>query len=303
MAANDDYRTWLRALHAEHRFGDRDRLGTANHIDAEARRRGLAAVVDSTPISLARPLSPGPSARGDELPGFKVDVFYTEGPANYAQPPIGMGSDHVEYDCHGSSNTHIDSINHLALDRTWYCGWAVDDPDGPSIARLADHGLVTRGVVIDVPAVRGTDWADPAQPVSGDDIDAALARGGLTFEPGDALLLYMGRDRWEAAGKDYTGTRSAWPVPGPGWSAARWIADHGVSMLAWDFLDTNHPDEPQAPVHLLIWGIGLILIDNCELSAAAAAARASGRIAGQLVVAPVAIPGGTGAIVRPLWLT
>jgi kynurenine formamidase len=195
------------------------------------------------------------------------------------------------------------SINHLSLDRTWYCGWEVDDADGPSIGHLADHGLVTRGVVVDVPAARGTEWADPAHPVTGNDIDAALGRTGVEFEPGDALLLYMGRDRWEAAGKRYEGTRSPWPVPGPGWSAARWMADHGVSILAWDFLDTNHPDEPQAPVHLLIWGIGLILIDNCELSAAATAARASGRITGQLVVAPVAVPGGTGCIVRPLLIT
>src|SRR5438046_6875145 len=105
--ATDDYGTWVRGLHAERRFGERDRLGTVNYIDAAARRRAVEAVVDGTPISLARPLVPGPSARDDGLPGFKVDVFYTETPTGYA--PIGMGSDHVEYDCHGHYNTHLDS--------------------------------------------------------------------------------------------------------------------------------------------------------------------------------------------------
>src|SRR4051812_18935658 len=227
-----DYDSWLNGLHANRRFGDRDRIGTANLIDAAARHRATAAVIDGAPTSLARPLRPQTSARNDGLPGFKVDVFYTDG-------PIGMGSDHVEYDCHGHYNTHLDSINHIGLGGTWYCDWAVDDANGPTLVDLADHGLVTRGVLIDVPAVRGTDWADPARPVNGDDIDGALEHAGVTFEPGDALLLYMGRDRWETSGNDYVGTRSAWPVPGPGWSAARWIADHGVSMLAWDFLDTN----------------------------------------------------------------
>src|SRR5947208_11267130 len=81
--ANDDYRKWLQDLHAERRFGERDRLGTVNYIDAAARSRAVEAVADGTPVSLARPLAPGPSARDDGLPGFKVDVFYTETPAGY----------------------------------------------------------------------------------------------------------------------------------------------------------------------------------------------------------------------------
>src|SRR5439155_12434047 len=56
----DDYRAWLQGLHADYRFGEHDRLGTANYIDFAARRRAVEAVVDGTPISLARPLVPGP---------------------------------------------------------------------------------------------------------------------------------------------------------------------------------------------------------------------------------------------------
>src|SRR3954470_7394958 len=131
-----DYATWINELHHSRRFGDRDRIGTANLIDTAARRRATDAIVDGTLTSLARPLRPQTSPRHDGLPGFKVDVFYTDG-------EIGMGSDHVEYDCHGNTNTHLDALNHLAVDGTWYCGWGVDDPDGPSVTDLADHGLVT----------------------------------------------------------------------------------------------------------------------------------------------------------------
>lgn len=292
---NEDYRRWLLELGARRPFGPRDRIGTANHIDAAARARAAAATQRGRCAALARPLVPQPSPRNDGKPGFSVEVFYTDG-------PIGMGSDHVEYDCHGVTNTHIDAINHIALERTWYCGWDVDDPDGPSVAHLAAHGLFTRGVVVDVPRLRGTDWADPAEPVGAADFDRALAEGGVTFEPGDALLVYMGRDRFEAAGHDYSGTRAGGPVPGIGRDGAEWIVEHGVSLVCWDFLDSNHPAHPAAAVHLLIWAIGLILVDNCDLGAVAALTRDTGSIVGALDVAPLAVPGGTGCLVHPVFV-
>jgi kynurenine formamidase len=214
-----------------------------------------------------------------------------------------MGGDRVVIECHGRDNTHLDALNHIGVDGTWYGEWSVDDRDAPSVLDLAHHGLVTRGVVVDVPAVRGAEWADARQPVTADDIERALSSSGTAFERGDALLLYMGRDRFEAAGNVLTGQRDPTVVPGVGRSAAEWIADNGVSILCWDFLDSNHPDEPFVCVHLLLWAIGLVLVDNCELSAAASWSRDAGRSTGALVVSPLAIPGGTGSLVHPLLLT
>jgi kynurenine formamidase len=194
-------------------------------------------------------------------------------------------------------------LNHLSLDRTWHGGCPVDALDPPSVVDLAAHGLVTRGVVVDIPTVRGTDWVDPQQPVTGEDIDRALAASGTSFTSGDSLLLYMGRDRFEAAGNLLTGLRDAAIVPGVGRSAAEWIVDNRVSILCWDFLDSNHPDQPFAAVHLLLWAIGLVLVDNCDLSAAAAWSRREQRATGALVVAPLAIPGATGSLVHPFLLT
>ena len=140
---------------------------------------------------------------------------------------------------------------------------------------------------------------EPAKPLSGEDIDAALDLAGVTFEPGDALLLAMGRDRYEAAGHDYSGLRGGGMVPGAGTGVGRWLVEHDASMLCWDFLDSNHPDEPLAVVHLLIWAIGLLLVDNCDLSRAVAHARSTGVYTAGLVVAPIAVPGGTGCLVDP----
>lgn len=285
-----DYLAWLRELAAERRFGERDRLGTVNLIDDTARARARQSITTGTPVSLARPLRPSPSQRGDGRPGFSLEVFTTDG-------PVAMGSDHVELDCHGKDNTHVDGLNHIGIDGTWYGGYAYDDPTAPSIAELAATGIVTRGVHVDVPAARGTDWVDPDEPVTGEDIDRALAAAGVAFEPGDALLLDMGRDRYEAAGHEWVADHN----PGIGADGARWIADHGVSLVCWDFLDAFHPNQPLAPVHMLNWAIGLVLVDNCDHSRLRAA-LGPGRATGALVLAPLPIEGATGCNVNPLVL-
>jgi len=283
----DDYQHWLDGLVRDPRFGARDKLGTANFLDDAARRRGAASVVTGAAVSLARPLQEAVT------PGFAVDVHYTDG-------PIGAGTDHVEYDCHGRDLTHLDALNHIAIDRTWYGGTPVDDPESPSVAALAAHGLVTRGVLVDVPARRGTDWVNPDEPVAATDIDGALADAGVAFEPGDALLVYMGRDRFEAAGGVFGDLRGGEVYPGIGRTAAEWIVRHDAALLGWDFLDSNHPSEPFTCVHRLNWAIGLVLVDNCDLAPAAAALRAAGRVTGCLTVAPIAVPGGTGSVVNPV---
>ncbi len=279
----DDY---LTNLVVEGRFGPADRLGTANLVDDVARRRGAAAVRTGKCLSLARPLID--VAMGGDVHAFALEVFVNNGPTGFAM-------DRVELRCHGLENTHLDALNHISFDGQFYGGRLMGDPELSSMADLAMHGLVTRGVVADVPASRGEHWVSSDDPVTGDDIERAL--GPSTFEAGDALLLYMGRDRFEAAGSPSNGSRR----PGVGRSGAEWIADNGVSIVCWDFLDATHENEPPLCVHRLIRAIGLLLVDNCDL-AGAVAAREEGQQTGALVVAPIAIPGGTGCNVTPLFV-
>ena len=136
------YDDWLTAHAAKPRFGPRDRLGTANYIDALARVRAAESIVSGEPVSLARPLRPSPSPRGDDKPGFSVEVFYTDG-------PIGMGSDHVELDCHGRANTHLDALNHISIGGHWYAGWPVDDAQALTMADCFYTNLLQRQTIGD----------------------------------------------------------------------------------------------------------------------------------------------------------
>jgi kynurenine formamidase len=290
----DAYQAWLEALAANPRFGPKDRKGTANFIDDAARQRAADAMTTGRCTSLSRPLSVGP----EHIPGDgKLEVEVT----HRTRGTLNTASDVSHVAAHGQHRTHLDAFNHIGRHGTWYGGFAVDDPAGPSVLDLANHKLFTRGVVADIPAVRGTDWVDPAAPVTGEDIDRALDAGEMRFEPGDALLLYMGRDRWEAAGNHFD-VLSGDPMPGAGLGAAHWIVDHGVSLVCWDFQDGICDHEPRLQIHSLIWAIGLPLVDNCDLAPAVAATQASDSIGGGLVVAPPPVPRATGWLVDPIFI-
>jgi kynurenine formamidase len=214
---------------------------------------------------------------------------------------MGFGSDRIELECHGPLNTHIDALNHVSIDGHCYSGWPEDDLDGPSVTDLAQARIFTRGVYVDLAAQLGVDWISLDDRISGDDIDGAIANAGVTFERGDALLVDIGRDRFEAEGRDPLRSPRESRRGGLGRSAAEWIADHGVSLLGWDFADSQHPEEPWLPVHALIWALGLVLVDNCHFTELRREfASGDGPKAGALVVAPPQITGGTGALVNPL---
>ena len=294
-----EFSAWLGKVNRERRFGEHDRRGTANLIDEVAKARAASSVRSGASISIARPLRGIESVRGDGRPGFSLEVFLTE-----YEGKRTMASDHVEFDCHGPMNTHLDALNHSGKDGTWYCGWPIEGAEGgPDVAVYAEEGLVSRAVFVDIPAHRGKEWVDVELTVTGADIDGALSSAGLSFESGDALLLYMGRDRYEASVRpwnhDERDSNGHVVVPGVGGDGARWIVDHGVSVLCWDMLDAVHPLEP-GDVHSLIWAIGLLLVDNCDFAALRAAVGTGTQIVGALVVAPLSIEGGTGCNVNPL---
>ena len=74
---------------------------------------------------------------------------------------IGSGSvrfakDYVGADYHNDGHTHIDAFCHVAFDGSFFDGKA------GAIDILKD-GLVGRGVLLDVPRVRGVPWLEPGE--------------------------------------------------------------------------------------------------------------------------------------------
>jgi hypothetical protein len=78
------------------------------------------------------------------------------------------------------------------------------------------------------------------------------------------------------------------------------VAEHGVSILAWDMLDSRQAKAEHASAHILTWAIGLLLLDNCDFAALRKARGGGTGVAGALVISPLAVEGANGANLNPL---
>ncbi|MEV6345925.1 cyclase family protein [Actinoplanes sp. NPDC051851] len=322
--AEDPLAPWLREIADEHdatRHAEGTQCrGSVALIDEAARLRGVAQVRLGRAISLEREVETRPAqlerlaeAAAEEKRHWQA-LAQAELPDGHGAVELEVrvgqygrnvhGGDVISYDAHGIHNTHLDGLAHLGADDSWHgpIPAANSQTDEDTIVHWAQHGIATRGVLLDIPAVRGVDWVTADRPVTGADLDAALAATGVTLEPGDALIIYQGRDRFEAAGHRYTPGAVFQPRPGIGVDGASWIAAHDPGLVLWDFHDARSNPTFALEVHGLIYAIGLCLIDNSLLGPAAAALRAAGTSTGLLVAAPTAIHRSTGVLINPLLL-
>lgn len=288
---------WMLEAAANRSYDAANGRGTLNLIDDAAAARAAAGITRGRSISLARPLEADGDDATPAYPGYVHSSEYRAAPDG-----LGWGLAHLHLDPHGMQNTHLDALNHVAVAGTFYGDRPVDGPDQGSVDVLAASGVVARAVYVDIPTLHGTAWA--TRPVTGSDIDTALTHAGIRLEPGDALCIDMGRDRFEhAVGHRLGGPESAEDAGG-GLSedAARWIADHPVSLIAWDMLDSREAKEAHATAHILGWAIGLPLVDNCDFAALRTELGPGTRLAGAIVLAPIAVPGANGVNLNPLIL-
>ena len=98
---------------------------------------------------------------------------------------------------HGYHITHIDSLAHFFWHGKMYNGrppHLVSTGLGATMesVELAKDGIVTRGVLVDAPLIRGIDCMERGEGVMPEDIPVAEERCGFTIEEGDVLLVRTG---------------------------------------------------------------------------------------------------------------
>ena len=166
------------------------------------------------------------------------------------------------------------------------------------------HGIVGRAILLDIPALRDTQWLEPGDPVFPDDLEAAAERVGVRVEPGDILLCRLGTMARRAA----LGPSTEVFVLRPGLHAScmPWLHHHQVAALGSDGAQDLNPSGYESltvPVHQIgMVAMGLCLIDNCDLEELATTCQRLGRWEFLLTVAPLRVENGTGSPVNPIAL-
>jgi kynurenine formamidase len=279
------------------RWGERDQLGTLNLITPEKRRAAAQLVRSGRTVSCARPLPTEPAPDNPQPVVHLMLGTATE----------GWGGDYFALAPHGFATSHIDALCHIFHEGRLFNGYPIERVTARGALELAIHelrdGIVSRGVLLDIPRARGAEFLEAGDPVFPDDLERAESLGGIRVEAGDVVLLRTGR--WLA--RDARGPRpAAEGISGLDASGLPWLHERGVAALGCDGVSDVFPSRVpgvEMPIHTVaIVAMGLHLIDNLDLDALSAACVEEDRIDFQLTIAPLILERGTASPVNPIAL-
>ena len=289
--------SWLVEISNWGRWGADDELGTLNLITPEKRKAAAALVLDGVSVSLALDLN----KTKDEL---NINPFeHTLSTGKFAGHEFAGDKYAVEY--HGFAHSHMDGLPHFANKGKMYNGFPVAGLKAEGADRLgienAFAGVFTRGVLIDMPWLKGVDYLEPGTAITIEDLEAWEKKTGVRVGSGDVLLVRTGR--WERVRQkgqwDFAAAAAGMHV-----SVATWLKERDVAVIGCDGVSDVMPsgvaDKPNALHELVLVGLGMPILDNLDLDAVAREAAQRKRWTFLFVGAPLRVPGGTGSPLNPL---
>ena len=290
------------------RWGADDQLGTLNFITPAQRVRAAGLVRDGVSVSCSRPISNDITADTSFQPlRFMVD----SGEGRHTATPERQlerrgASEFIGMVFHGYTITHVDTPAHYFWKGKLYNNRScnlVTSREGAQVESvdLLKDGVVSRGVLLDIAALRGR-WLEAGEGVMPEDLDAAEKAAGVRVETGDILLVrtgYYGRRLKEGARHPLKEGSPALHV-----ASMPWLRERGVAMLGTDthndISPLSYPGMGNA-VHVVgLVAMGLWLIDNANLEEVAAACAARKRWEFMLAIAPLVLKNTTGSPVNPI---
>lgn len=291
------------------RWGADDQRGTLNLVGPGNVLRATSAVRSGDVVSLGRPLDvTDPPYYPQGLDAAVRHEMVTAWGSN-AGGDVQAASDQVHVQCHGLDNTHMDALCHIGYGGVGYNGRLFTDMvdmTGASVSDMLVGGpVVTRGVLVDVPRLRGVSHLDGGDPVT----EADLRRAAPDVRPGDALIVRTGRARAvagaasAAAAEGRSATTKYGPIAGLHHSAMRVVGELDCGLLGTDGSADNFPavDEHLLPIHVLsLVHLGVHLLHNLALEELADRLAEQGRSDFMIVAAPLRLPRGTGSPIAPV---
>jgi kynurenine formamidase len=278
------------------KWGANDERGAANHMRPDTVLRAARLIKTGEVIELGHVLE-------SSMPLFGTRRF--ESTTKRTTAPMGSNqrrsNEEVVYTELGQVGTQFDMFVHQTIgDATYNCVKIDDVATRTGFTKLGVEKigtLFTRGVLVDVAALKSVDTLPQNYEITVEDLQAALKREGLTIQPGDAVLIHTGWGKlWGVDNAKYNSG-----CPGIGVAAAEWLAKQDVMLLGADNFPVEiapNPDKSiSLPVHQIALVVnGIFLLENLKL--AELAAKQVYEFA--FMVQPLKIKGGTGSTVAPV---
>jgi kynurenine formamidase len=276
----------------------------APHVTPEQVRAAAAEVRAGRTVTMAAPVDTRPGPDNAEPAVHRL----TGPPAGEAGAPgLHFAFDRFAMNVHGDADSHLDALCHVIYDGTLHGGVPATSLTAEGATELSvdavRDGLVGRGVLLDIPRLRGVPWLEPGDSVTARDLVAAESAQNVRVGAGDLLFVRVGHRRRRAECGPWDSARARAGIH-PG--AIEFLADRRVAALGGDGNNDTAPspvDTVGFPTHVLaIHALGLYLLDYLQFEDLAEICEAEGRWSFLCVVAPLRLPAATGSPVNPIAL-
>jgi kynurenine formamidase len=208
---------------------------------------------------------------------------------------------------HGMAFTHLDALCHVFRDGKMYNGFSHREVGRFGARKCAidvtRDGIVSRGVLLDIPAAKKVEWLEPGEAIYPEDLDTAEKSHRVHVGEGDILLIRTGRHRRRKAKGSWDPRREG--LAGLDASCLSWLHERRIAVLGCDAVSDLIPNGYEAdlamPIHVgTLVMMGIHLIDNADLEALSAACAKHERYEFLFAMAPLILEQGTASPVNPL---
>ena len=277
------------------KWGAGDERGAANHMGPETVLRAARLIRTGQVFELGQVLH-GSMPLGNR----HFDVYVKPTSMNAGSNRRGSNEEVMVAEM-GQVGTQFDGFTHQTIGDSFYnCFDQNDILTRIGFTRLGVESvgtLMTRGVLIDVAALKGVDMLPDRYEITVDDLQQALDRQGVALEPGDAVLIHTGWGvLWNTDAERFMASN-----PGIGVAAAQWLVERDPMLLGADNqpveVSPNPDPELSLPIHQIALVVnGIHLVERMKLDELAAA----GAYEFAFVMQPLKMRGATGSTVAPV---
>ena len=278
------------------KWGAADQRGAANLMSPDTVLRASRLIREGRVFELGKVLEAAMPKFGQRI--WALNTQRTGGPGGRNQV---TGNEEVVTTELGQVGTQFDALPHIGIgDDLYNCNKvnAIATRNGFTKLGVENVGaLVTRGVLLDIAALKGQEILPAGYEITVADLEAAIQKQGTAVGKADAVLVRTG---W---GRHYVTNNATFNSgqPGIGVGAAEWLAARDIMLVGsdnWGIEVFPNPDkELRFPVHQIMLTVnGIYQIENMnleDLSSAKAYEFA-------FIVQPLKIKGGTGSTVAPV---
>ena len=287
------------------KWGADDEKGTLNYITPEKIRAAAALVKSGRSVSMAIPIS---TVAGPDNPNPAIHYMNTTHDIDVGVGDLHFATDFLGMQFHGDCFTHIDALCHIAYKGQLFNG----KPASLVTARGAmvqditvyAHGIVGRGVLIDIPRLRSVKWLEPGEMVSREEIEQAEKAEGVKLGEGDIMVFRTGhhRRRLELGAWDcgFTGQGRAGLDP----YSLTLLHERKVAVFLPDGDGETVPGSMKEmfyPIHpLQITAMGMVCADSLQFEELVKVCEEEHRWEFMVVIEPLRLPKGTGSPFNPI---